>query len=225
MAVSGVKNHEVYLCLYEGGNPVQHVRRTADSGRGQKPALLVPCAVGILNGFFYIFNGDKTFEIAVFIYYGKFLYSMLAQNFLGLVQRSAFGRGDKPVLCHNVRDRLVEISFEPQIAVGENTDKLSALGNGNAAYLVFCHKFARGFDGRVGREMERVRNDAVLAPLDLIYLQRLFLDRHILVYNADTAFSRHCDSKLAFRNGVHRRAYKGDVEINPFAKRSAQIHR
>ena len=82
----------------------------------------------------------RPFKIALFVHDGKFFDAVLAQDLLRVFERRADGRGDEVFLGHHVLDGLLEIGLETQIAVGENADELSALGDGHAADAVALHE-------------------------------------------------------------------------------------
>ena len=64
----------------------------------------------------------------------------------------------------------------------------------------------------IRREEKRIRDDAVLRPLDAIHHLRLFLNGHVLMNNADAALPCHRDSHAVFCYGIHARAHHRNVE-------------
>ena len=113
LTVGGVYRHHVHARIYERADPFHDVARHAYRRACEQSARLVFCGMGIFNGFFYVLDGDKTFQIAFFIDEGKFFDAVFAQNFLRLFQRGAYGCGYEVIFGHNVADQLVVVGFEP----------------------------------------------------------------------------------------------------------------
>ena len=70
----------------------------------------------------------------------------------------------------------------------------------------------------LGRQEERVDYDAMLAALDLVNLTGLLLDRHVLMYYAQTALTRYGYGQTRVGDGVHGGAYQRYVELYPLGK-------
>ena len=213
MAVCRIDGDDVNLCGDERGNALHRVCGRADSRADEKPAVFVTRGVGILDALFDVLDRDQAFEIAVFVDDGKFFDPVFAENLLRLFQRGAHRSRDEVLLRHDIVDGLIVVGFKAEIAVCKDADELAVLRDGNAADLVALHQRDRLADAVVGREEERIGDDAVLAPLDLVDLARLFLDAHVLMNDADTALPRERNGKFTFRDGVHRRTHKRDVEF------------
>ena len=80
--------------------------------------------------------------------------------------------------------------------------------------LMFCCSMmpAGGADGFIRRQRDRVGDDAVFAPLDLVHLAGLHGDRHVLVDDADAALLGERDGQFALGDRVHRRREDRNVE-------------
>ena len=116
------------------------------------------------------------------------------------------------------RDRPIEVRLEPQVAVGQDADQpaflAAVLGDRHARDAVLLHQVER-FEDPVGRrQRDRVDDHAALGPLDAIDLRRLFLDRQVLVDDADAALLRHRDRQPRLGDGVHRRAEQRHVDAD-----------
>ena len=66
----------------------------------------------------------------------------------------------------------------------------------------------------IGAEVEGIVNDAVFTSLDAIDLIDLLFDGHILVNDADTAFTGNGNCHAGFGDGVHRGGHNGDIELD-----------
>ena len=67
----------------------------------------------------------------------------LLQDPLGLFKRGADRDGDQIVLGHHLADRLIEIAFEAQVAVGEDAHQLRAARHRQAGDVVLVHDVER----------------------------------------------------------------------------------
>ena len=148
---------------------------------------------------------------------------MLAEDFLRFRKRSAHGRGDEIILRHNISDRLIEVGFESEVAVGEYADEFTLDGDRHAADTVLVHERERIGKQTVGLEEERVGDDAVLASLHLVDVLRLCFDGHILVDNAHAALARDRDCEAGLGDRVHCRAEKRNVEFDFVRKTGREV--
>ena len=223
MSVRGVEHQAVDARIDERFGSVHVSRAVAYSRADEQSAVLVLGGVGILYRFFYILYRYKPFKAALAVDDRQFFYPVLAENFLRLLERRADGRGDEPRLGHDVFYGLSEIGLEPEIAVSQYADELTVLDDGHARDLVLVHKLERVADLAVGLEEERVRDNAVLAALDLVDVLRLVVYAHVLMYDADTALASNRNGEPRFGNGVHSRGYERYVERDVSAELGRQI--
>ena len=75
-----------------------------------------------------------------------------------------------------------------------------------------------------GAEEERITDNSVLRSLNLVYLICLSFNGHILMNNADTSLSCHCDGHTMFGNSVHARTHKGNVESDLLGEVSVKVY-
>jgi hypothetical protein len=144
------------------------------------------------------------------------LEAVLADQFLGIFDAGFFiHRHQTLARRHDQFDRLVEIGFKAQIAVGNNTDDLARLvdhrqaGNtvlaGNLDDITHCHHRRNG---------DRVTKNAGFKALDLGDFSRLGLRRKVLVNDADATFLSQRDGETAFRHGIHGGGKQRHVQGN-----------
>ena len=115
---------------------------------------------------------------------------------------------------HAVADPLCQVGFEPQIAIGDDAHQLTMLGNRHAGNPVAFHQIMRILQNVVRRQKDRVDNDAVFRPLHFVDFVGLTLDRHVLVNDAQTAFTRHRDRHAGLRHRIHAGTDDGDIQTN-----------
>ena len=85
MSVGRVQSENVHLSLYQLGHPFQYIRGSADGSAAQKPSILIPGGVGILNRLLDILNGDQALEASLAVHNGQLFNFMLSQDLLGLL--------------------------------------------------------------------------------------------------------------------------------------------
>jgi len=114
-------------------------------------------------------------------------------------------RGGHEVLArHDVVDEFVHLAFEPEVAVRHDADQLAVVVNdGDAADVVLAHQHECVADGFAALDGDGVVYHAVFGTLDDSHLAGLLVDRHVLVDDADSAFTGYGDSHGRFGYGVH----------------------
>ena len=100
----GVYYDHVHMSAYQSVYPLHHVSRDADTCAAQKAPLLVLGGEWIFDLLFNVLDGDKSLQVEVVIHNGQLLFSCLAQNFLGFLQRDAFLGGDQSFGGHGFLD-------------------------------------------------------------------------------------------------------------------------
>ncbi len=125
------------------------------------------------------------------------------------------GRGDEVILGHDLLDPEVIGFEEPEVAASEDSAQEAVDGDGHARDIVPPHDLSGLADGGGGGQRDRVDDDPVLRPLDLVDLAGLLLDRHVLVDDAEPAFLGQGDGQLRLGDGVHRRGQDRDVQADP----------
>ena len=143
MAVCGIDNDCVNLCLNKRIHTVEHVGGNAYAGCTEQSALGVLGCKRILDCLFNIFDGDKTFEVSFVIDDRKLLLTRCGKNLLGFFERYAFLTGNESLTRHGLADLLREIGLELQVAVCNDADQLASLGDRNTADAVLAHQFVR----------------------------------------------------------------------------------
>ena len=138
----------------------------------------------------------KPFQSIFIVNQQKFLDLIFRQNPISFLQAGIGRRGDQVVLGHDLLDPQVVGLEEPEVAAGEDAPEIAVDGDRHAGDVVPAHDLAGLAHRGVGRQGDRVDDDAVLRPLDLVDLAGLFLDRHVLVNDAQAPFLRQRDGQL-----------------------------
>ena len=133
--------------------------------------------------------------------------------------------GDEVVLRHHLVDGTVQTALKAQVAVGDDTYQMAlVIDNGDAADMVLGHDVKGLGDGRTATDGDRVIDHAVLGALDDGHLTGLVLYRHILVDDADTAFTGYGNSHLTLGHGVHGGRHKRHVQLDMTREACFQLY-
>ena len=100
-----------------------------------------------------------------------------------------------------------------QMVIFPSADQTAVAGcDGDPRDVVLSHDFASFGHRGVRWQGDRVDDDTVGAPFDLIYLFCLTAGRHIFMDHAQPAFLGERDSHGTFGDGVHGRTHEWDVQ-------------
>ena len=205
VAMSSVDHDYVYASLSQQFDALLGTGTNADSRASTQAAQRILVGERVLGGLENVLDRDQATHVPIIVNNQHALQTVLADQFLGIVYAGAFlDRDEALARRHDGLDRLIEIGFETQVAVGNDTHHLARpinhrqTGNlvltGNLDDVTYRH-------GR--RNGNRILENARLETLDPGHLGRLGLGGQILVDDADTPLLRHCDRKAAFRHGIH----------------------
>jgi len=112
-------------------------------------------------------------------------------------------------------NRLAEIGFKPQIAVGHDADHAAArIDNGQPGNLVLVRQREHVAHFHVLRNGDRVFDDAAFKAFDLRYLRGLCAGSHVLVNYPDSAFLRDGNRQARFGYRVHRGGQQRNIETD-----------
>jgi hypothetical protein len=148
---------------------------------------------------------------------------MALQDFFGFVEGRAYRNGDEIILGHHRADRLIEIAFETQIAIGENADEARATGDWQARHFVLVHDVERLADGKLGRDGDRVNDHAAFRALYAVHFLGLAVNSHVAMNETDAALARDGDGQARVRDCVHGRGDDGNVERNFAREAGARV--
>ena len=189
-----------------------------------QPAARVFAGVGEVGQLVDVFDRDEAFQFIVIVHQQQFLDFIFRQNPSSRFKRCMFRGRDEVVLAHHLRQPLVVVGEEAQIAAREDALEVAVDGDRHAADLVLLHDAAGVADGFVGRQRDRVGNDAVFAALDLVHLVGLVGDGQVFVDDANAAFLCKSNRQIALGDGVHRRRDDGHIEADIAGELGADVH-
>ncbi len=227
MAVRRVDDDDVGAGLDEQRDALVGVHTRADGRADAQRAPLVLAGERIVVRFLDVLHGDHAakLETLVLVDDQHLLDAVLVQEAEHMVLVGAFAHRDETLFRrHDLRNRCVALRFEPQIAVRHDADQVLTLDDGHARDVLGASEGKHVADRRIGRDGDRVVNDAALELFDLLNLARLVLRRHVLVDDADAAFLRECDRESRLGHGVHRGRDDGDVQAQGARELCLQLH-
>ena len=218
-------NYE-HICFgsKEGFHPVFHIRCHTDGCCCQKASVLILHGIGIFLHLFDIPDGDEALQVSLFIHQRQFFNAVSFQDFLGFINGGIFRSCHQTVMGHNVTDWAGKVRLKAHIPVGNDAYQLSFFRNGNAGNMVFIHQLIRISQGIVRSQVNRIHNDAVFGTLDQLHFPGLFVDAHILMDDADTAFTSHGNGHFRFRYRIHTGTHNGDVQPDMSCELRAYVH-
>ena len=106
--------------------------------------------------------------------------------------------------CHHLVNLAALVGLEAQVAVGHDAHQLVVSTHyGDAADVILSHQIQRIAYGLAAHDGDWVIDHTVLGTLYDSHLASLLLDAHVLVDNADTAFTGYGDGHRRLSDGVH----------------------
>jgi len=213
VAVCGVQSQDVDARLQHGCRTVHHVAAQAYGRAAKESCLVVRSAVREDDDLLDVLDGDEALQVALFVRQRQLFDLPLAQDLLRFHHGDAFSCGDEVFLGHDLVDRLGIVGFKAYVPVGDDPDELVGFVDyRHTRNPVALHEHEGVADVVLLREVKRIDNDAVLAALDLVDLQGLLLNGHVLVDDANAAFPGYGNGHVGFRDSIHAGAHDGDVE-------------
>ncbi len=202
--VRGIDDEHVDARLDQRIDPVVRIVAGADRRTDPKrPARILAGAWEVL-GFLEILGGDHALQFEVVADHQHLLDAVLVQQRHNLFLVGALAHGHQALLrSHDRGHRRIELCLKAQIAAGHYANGLVLADDRHARDAHGARQVDDLADGHVGRHGDRVAHDAALEFLDRVDLPRLFLDRHVLVDDADAAFLGERDGEPRLGDGVH----------------------
>src|SRR5579859_3957335 len=131
MPMRGIDDQYIYPLFNQGATASETIWPNTNGGPHTQTAKFIFGGVRIQDLLLDILHGDQAFEHAMIIDYWQFLDLVTMQAVAGLLQRGANRDGMQAFARHQFGDRAIDIRFEANIAVREDTDQLPMLGNRN----------------------------------------------------------------------------------------------
>ena len=116
---------------------------------------------------------------------------------------------------HHFVDAFIQTTLETQVSVGDNTHQMVlVINHRNASDVVILHNRKGILHRASASDGHRVIDHPILGTFYCGYVMRLFIDAHILMDDADTAFAGDGNSHRRFGDGVHCGCYKRNFQRN-----------
>ncbi len=138
--MSRVDDQRIHAGVYERLSTLISVGPRADGCGYAQPAFFVLSRIGVLARFFDVFDGNKPFELVIFINKREFFNPVFVQNSARFRQCRTHRRRDQIVFRHDVADGLIVVLFKYQVSIGEDADQAACfISDGNAGYAIMLH--------------------------------------------------------------------------------------
>ena len=127
--------------------------------------------------------------------------------------------------CERLHDLAFGVALFHDVARQEAKQLAGIVHDGERAELElpFFHHLQNVADELVGRNLDRLLNQAVDVVLHAADFGELLLLLHVVVDEPERAVERHGDGHARFRHGVHVRRNDGDVQVQPFGQRGVEL--
>ena len=220
----GVDHYRIDARVDEGCDAIERIRRRPDSRADAQTTAAVFTSTRTLGGLLDIFDGDETLKLAARADDEHFLDAVLVKELQHLFFWRIFGNGDESLFGrHHRRDGVIELGFETKVAARDDADHLVALHDRHAGNAAGLGKLEHLTDGGFGRDRDGIEHHAALEFLDSGHLERLRLDGHALVNDADTALLGDSDREARLGHRIHRCRDQREVQANVTRQSSRQI--
>ena len=127
--------------------------------------------------------------------------------------------------CERLHDLAFGVALFHDVA-GQEAEQLAGIvhdGERAELELPLLHHLQHVADELVGRNLDRLLNQAVDVVLHAADFGELLLLLHVVVDEPERAVERHGDGHARFRHGVHVRRNDGDVQVQPFSQRGVEL--
>ena len=160
-----------------------------------------------------VLDRDQTFEFKGFIDNQQALEFVFVEQGFGLFGCGAFRHGDQSLTRrHDLFDLHVVTGFKAQIAAADNAHHFAAFANWKSrdAHLIrHGHNLAHGV---LGRDDDRVEQDATFVALDLGDFSSLFLCAQVFMNNPHAALLGNRNGQASFCDRIHGGRHQGQIQ-------------
>ena len=213
--VRGVDHHQVHARITQRGDAVERVGRRAHCRPDAQPPAVVLAGAREFLGLLEILHGDHADQLVRAAHHQQLLDAVLVQQREHLFLGSVLAHRDQALLRrHHRGDRGLELLLEAQVAVRDDADRLAADHHRNPGDAARAGEVQYLADRHVGRDRDRVADDAAFELLYPPDLARLRLDGHALVDDADATFLGDGDGEARLGHGVHGGRHQRHVEAD-----------
>jgi hypothetical protein len=118
---------------------------------------------------------------------------------------------------------LIEVALEAQVTLGDDTHQALVTDDRQTRNPALLGERDNIPDQRVGRNRDRVLDDATLVFFHAGDLCRLLLDRQVLVHDPEAAFLCDCNRQSRLGNRVHGGRNQRNIELDFARQASPQL--
>ena len=214
--MSGIYHHSIDTRINESSHTLHHVASDTDTCCYAQTATVVLACQRLVLGFGDILIGNQANQSAFDIDHRKFLDLVLLKDILCLGKSSTDSGRNKVLSGHHLGNLTIQVLLKTQVTIGDNTNE-ATIGThyyGNATNMIFRHQGEDIANGSVRRCANGSVYHTVLGTLHLADLMRLSLNAHVLMDNADTAFTSHGNSHLGLGHCIHSSRDDRDIKRN-----------
>ena len=214
--MSGIYHHSIDTCINEGSHTLHHVASDTDTCCYTQTATVVLACQWLVLGLGDILIGNQANQSAFHIDHGEFLDLVLLKDVLSLSESSTDSGRNKVLSGHHLGNLTIQVLLEAQVTIGNNTNEATIGSNyyGNATNMIFRHQGKDIAHGSVRRSTNGSVYHTVFGTLHLADLMRLSLNAHVLMDNANTAFTSHGNSHLGLGHCIHSSRDNRNIKRN-----------
>ena len=187
----------------------------SDRGADAQAPEFVLAGARMLGGFQDVLDGDETAQLMLAIDDEHPFQAVAVHERLRRFEIGALRHGHELLRPrHDLRNRLIEIRLEAQVAVGDDPDDLPPLDDRQSGNSMLVGERQHLAHRHRGWNRDRILDDAAFEALDLRDLRCLPRRRHVLVDDAKAPFLRDRDRQAGLGHRVHGRGKQRDIERN-----------
>ena len=215
MAVRGIDDDHVHAGFGQRRSAFFRAFADADGRADAQPAMRVFRGQRVFGRLQHVLDRDQATQGVVFAEHQHAFEAVAVHQGARFVERGAFMHEDEPLARrHDAGDRLVEIGFETQVAVGHDADHARAVEHRKSGNPVTACQPEQLANRHFRRDGDRILQHAGFEPFHFRHFSGLHLGRHVLVNDAEAAFLGQRNRKTRFADGVHRGGQQGEIDVD-----------
>ncbi len=225
MTVGGIHHDHVHARAHQRRHSLLGIAAGADRRADPQPTPFVLAGDGEIAGFLNVLDRDHAAQLEAVVDHQHLLDAMLVEQGNDFLAAGPLVHRHQPLLWgHHRADRRAHVRLETQVAVGDDADQFLALHHRQSGKVVGAGQFHHLVDSGARVDDDGIVDHPALEFLDPPYFLRLFLDRHVLMDNADAAFLRQGNGQSRFSHRVHRRRHQRNIEGNGAGQLGLEAH-
>ncbi len=205
MPVRGIDHDHIHTRLGQQSHALFRALTHAHRSSRTQPAPAVFAGQRMFTGFQDILDCHQTAQFKRIVDHQNTLKAMLVHQVARIFQTGIFLDGNQTLArSHDIFNRLIQVVFKTQIAIGDDADQLPALHHGKSGNPVLPGQIQHIAHRHVGRNGDRILDHAAFETLDLGDFSSLLASRHVLMDDANSALLRQRNRQARARDRIHR---------------------